>query len=139
MNELIGAIIAIAVISVVVNIIVGSQYVAIFSYKWALLLSVVAVAFSKLVMCLRRELDFRAVALMFVGLLIGGILISRTDVSAARTGAIILGLVFLIDLVYTIILKVSWRKVMNIPSMVANVAGDLVASGMLFYSTTRTN
>jgi hypothetical protein len=135
------SIVIVLLVVAVINMIISSDYILAYSHSNKAYIGIGAtlVTISKLGLCLRNEYSWKALFITIAVLFIGSILISNSDVSTARIGAIILGLVFLIDVIYTIIYKISWCKSMNIIYLLLNVVGGLVSMFFLMYSATKTN
>jgi hypothetical protein len=138
-SSLISTVIALVIVMIVIHVIISSSYVLAFSSKNFLMVGAALVALSKLSMCLHGCGSPKALLLLGALIIVGTLYIVDSKVSDAKIGAIILGLTFFVDMLYMIISYVSLKKPIGLYSFIANIVGDALLAGLLFYSVSTTN
>lgn len=139
LTEVLAGIVVAVVLTFLVNWVLNSLYIQSYSYPVFLLLGAALFALGKISLTIRWQLDYRFTIGVLVALFIGGWLITDSAVVNARYGAMLLGLTFLVDAIYIIVAKYSWKLDMHMLSWALNIGGDVLAAILFFYSLTQTN
>lgn len=138
-TDIIIAVVAIVIVAIVVNWIVNSAFICSYGFPIMVGLGGIIFALSKFSLALKRKSSYYSTFAILVLLIVGGWFITDTEVGKARIGSIILGLAFIIDLVYMIAAKFKWKHSIDTMTLASNVIGDLLLSIAFFYPLSKTN
>ena len=145
MTATIASIAVAIVFALLVNWITMSVFIQSYTYQSILLLGGLLFAIAKASLTIRWQANYYWTIGLIGAILIGGWLITDSRVKTARHGAMLLGFIFLADLVYMVYVKYSMKdeKKQPIPvdtmSFWLNVLGDGILAILFFYSLTQTN
>ncbi len=135
----IAAIIVAVIFTILTNWIMDANYIKTNSYPSFILLGGFLFAFSKSSMMIRGQVDYRYMAVFAAAVFVAGWLLTDTKVSTAKTGAVLLGLAFIADLIYLVVVKYSWKLDVNAMSWWVNVIGDGILAICFLYSLMNLN
>jgi len=145
MTATIASIAVAVVFALLVNWITMSVFIQSYTYQSIVLLGGLLFAIAKASLTIRWQSNYYWTIGIIVAIFIGGWLITDSRVKTARHGAMLLGLIFLVDLAYIVYVKYSMKDEKNQPipidtmSFWLNVIGDAVLAILFFYSLTQTN
>lgn len=145
MNATIASITVAIVFALLINWITDCVYIQTYTYQSIVLLGGLLFAISKASLTIRWQTNYYWTVGVMVAIFIGGWLISDSRLNTARYGAIVLGLVFLVDLGYMVYAKYAMKDnagklyPMDTMSFWMNAIGDALLAILFLYSLTQTN
>jgi len=144
-TETIASITVAIVFGLLISWITESVFIQSYTYKSIILLGGLLFAIAKASLTIRWQTNYYWTIGITAATLLGWWLVADSRVTIARYGAIVLGFVFLADLVYMVYAKYGMKDekgkpfAMDTMSFWLNVAGDALLAIFFFYSLTQTN
>lgn len=139
MNTTMLAIIVAIVFVVLINWIMNCAFIQSYGYPILLLIGGLCFGLAKASLTIRWQADWRYTILFMVLLLIGGWFITDSNLKYEKGGSIFLGLLFIVDIIYLILCKYTWKMQIDMTSFVVNIIGDLLLMIDFFYAYSQTN
>lgn len=139
LNTTILAIIVAVVFIVLINWIMNCAFIQSYGYPILLLIGGLCFALAKASFAIRYQTGYWFTIALMALILIGGWFITDSNLKYEKGGSIFLGLLFIVDIIYLIVCKYTWKMPIDMTSFIVNIIGDLLLIIDFFYAYSQTN